>query len=152
MIVAENQRRTHTRARRVRRTVDATLVVLKARLAVLDDDIDGPITARTLMAEPPERGHLDRCRLAALVGVAPVNRASRRWRGRRTIAGSRTTVRPCLYMATLVAVRFNPVLKTRHQRLTARSCPKKLALIACLRRLLTILDAIVRTQTPWQDA
>ena len=112
----------------------------------------GGVTARTLIAEPPELGGLDRRSLAALVGVAPINRDSGRWRGHRAIAGGRTSVRNVLDMATLTALRWNPVLKAHYARLVARGRPKKVALIACLRRLLGILNAILRDQKPWQAA
>ena len=112
----------------------------------------GGITACTLIAELPELGHRGRRPLAALVGVAPVNRDSDRRRGHRAIAGGRTAVRNVLYMATLTAIRWNPVLQAHYARLVARGRPKKVALIACLRRLLGILNAILRDRTPWQTA
>ena len=112
----------------------------------------GDVTARTLIAELPELGQLDRRRLAALVGVAPVNRDSGQLRGHRAIAGGRTSLRNTLFMATLAAVRHNAVLRAHYQALIARGRPKKVALIACIRRLLGILNAIVRTNTPWQTA
>lgn len=112
----------------------------------------GGATARTLVADLPELGRLDRRRLAALVGVAPVNRDSGQRRGYRAIAGGRTALRNASFMATLVAVRHNAVLKAHHDALVARGRPKKVALIACIRRLLGILNAIIRTKTPWQPA
>ena len=110
------------------------------------------MTSHTLIAELPELGRLDRRRLAALVGVAPINRDSGQMRGRRSIAGGRGEVRKVLYMATLVAIRWNPVLKAHYQGLVERGRPKKVALVACMRRLLGILNAIVRSGTPWQSA
>lgn len=110
------------------------------------------MTARTLIAELPELGVLDRRKLAALVGVAPFNRDSGSWRGHRIIGGGRTSVRNALYMAALVATRYNPVIKATYKRLIDRGSPKKVAIIACLRQLLTILNAILRTKTPWQNA
>jgi transposase len=107
------------------------------------------VTARTLIAELPELGQLDRRKLAALVGVAPFNRDSGTWRGHRMISGGRTSVRTVLYMASLAAIRFNPVIRENYQRLVARGKPKKVAIIACLRQLLKILNAIVRDATPW---
>ena len=97
----------------------------------------------------PELGQLDRRKLAALVGVAPFNRDSGAWRGHRMISGGRTCLRNALYMAALVATRCNPVIKAAYQRFIARGQPRKVALIACLRRLLTILNAIVRDRQPW---
>jgi transposase len=112
----------------------------------------GPVTARTLIAELPELGALDRRKLAALVGVAPFNRDSGAWRGHRMIGGGRSCVRNVLYMAALVAIRHNPLVKATYQRLVQRGRPKKVAIIACLRQLLTILNAIVRTKSEWQNA
>ena len=110
----------------------------------------GDITAYTLIADLPELGHLDRRKIAALVGVAPFNRESGHWRGRRMIAGGRPAVRSVLYMATLTAVRFNPAIAHFYQRLTAAGRPKKVALTAAMRKLLTILNAMLRDQRPWQ--
>lgn len=110
----------------------------------------GDITAYTLIADLPELGHLDRRKIAALVGVAPFNRESGHWRGRRMIAGGRPAVRSVLYMATLTAVRFNPALAHFYQRLVAAGRPKKVALTAAMRKLLTILNAMLRDQRPWQ--
>ena len=112
----------------------------------------GDVTAHTLIADLPELGQLDRRRIAALVGVAPVNRDSGQMRGKRTIAGGRTDVRNALYMATLVATRWNPVIRAHYKSLIERGRPKKVALVACMRRLLGILNAIIRTKTPWQCA
>ncbi|HUQ46231.1 MAG TPA: IS110 family transposase [Gemmatimonadaceae bacterium] len=109
----------------------------------------GPVVARTLLAELPELGRLDRRAIAKLVGVAPLNRDSGSWRGRRTIHGGRASVRAAIYMAALVASRRNPVLKTFYQRLVAAGKPKKLALVACMRKLLTILNVILRTRQSW---
>ena len=112
----------------------------------------GPVVARTLIAELPELGQLGRRQIASLVGVAPFNRDSGQWRGLRTIAGGRTTVRTALYMATLAAIRWNPVIEAHYQQLRRRGRPSKVALIACLRRLLTILNAMLRERSPWQPA
>jgi transposase len=112
-----------------------------------------PVTARTLIAELPELSSLDRRKLAALVGVAPLNRNSGAWRGKRMIGGGRTSVRNVLYMAALVATQCNPILKATYQRgLSSAAGQKKVAIIACLRQLLTILNAIVRTKKEWQNA
>ena len=109
----------------------------------------GDITAYTLIADLPELGHLDRRKIAALVGIAPFNRESGHWRGRRMIAGGRPAVRSVLYMATLTAVRFNPAIAHFYQRLTVAGRPKKVALTAAMRKLLTILNAMLRDQRPW---
>jgi len=110
----------------------------------------GPVLAVTLLAEVPELGHLTRKEVAKLVGVAPLNRDSGTLRGHRTIAGGRSVVRTALYMAALVAARRNTVIRTFYQRLLAAGKPKKLALTACMRKLLTILNAMMKTHTRWQ--
>lgn len=109
----------------------------------------GPQTASTLLAHLPELGQLNRRKIAALVGVAPFNRDSGRCRGRRSIWGGRAQVRKTLYMATLTAVRFNPILQAFYQRLLDAGKPKKVALVACMRKLLLILNAILRSRKPW---
>jgi transposase len=174
MIGMEQNRRRQARAPRVARTIAATLGVLEAQLAELDCDIGGavrgcpawraaddllrsvpgigPVASRTLIAEMPELGRLDRRGAAALVGVAPVNRDSGQMRGHRAIAGGRTAVRNVLFMATLSAIRCNPVLKAHYRQLVGRGRPKKVAIVACLRRLLTILNAILKARAPWQTA
>jgi transposase len=110
----------------------------------------GDVTARTLLAELPELGTVSRHQLAALVGVAPINRDSGLMRGRRAIAGGRTSVRNVLYMAALTAIRRRSPFRAFYDRLTSRGRPKKVALIAVVRKLLTTLNAIVRDRTPWQ--
>lgn len=174
MIGMETNRQHQARGPRVRRSLAATLKAFRRQLAALDDDIDattrrspvwratedlltsvpgiGNVTARTLIAALPELGRLDRRRIAALVGVAPVNRDSGRLRGYRAISGGRTAVRNVLFMATLTARRYNPVIKAHFHQLVERGRPKKVALIACMRRLLGILNAIIRTQSPWKTA
>jgi transposase len=174
MIGMETNRLHQARNTRVQRMLKATLKTLSAQLAELDHDIDdtvrrspiwraaddlltsvpgiGDVTAHTLIADLPELGQLDRRRLAALVGVAPINRDSGQMRGKRTIAGGRLEVRNALYMATLAATRWNPVINKHYHGLVDRGCPKKVALVACMRRLLGILNAIMRTKTPWQCA
>jgi transposase len=112
----------------------------------------GPATTATLIAELPELGTLDRRQIAALVGVAPFNRDSGKMRGKRMIWGGRAQVRRGLYMAALVATRFNPVISRFYKRLLAAGKPKKLALVACMRKLLTILNAMVRTGKPWDES
>ena len=109
----------------------------------------GPVTAATLLAELPELGRCSRQEIAALVGVAPYNRDSGAWRGRRRIWGGRGRVRAALYMAALTAVRSNPRLRACSQRLLAAGKPPKVALTACLRKLLVICNALCHTQTTW---
>jgi transposase len=110
----------------------------------------GPVLSTTLLAHLPELGSLNRKEIAALVGVAPLNRDSGTLRGRRTVWGGRSDVRTALYMAALAATRFNPVIRAFYQRLEAAGKPKKVALTACMRKLLTILNAMMRHQTRWQ--
>ncbi len=156
---------------RLRADIQAHITWLDTRVATLDDDLDttpraspvwrereallrsvpgvGPVCTRTLLLDLPELGTLSRQRLAALVGVAPFNRDSGTLRGTRTVWGGRTHVRATLYMSTLVAVRYNPVLKVFYQRLRAAGKAAKVALTACMRKLLTILNAMVKHQKPW---
>jgi transposase len=110
----------------------------------------GPIVARTLLGALPELGQLNRRAIAKLVGVAPLNRDSGTWRGHRTIHSGRAAVRGVVYMAALVGTRCNPVLRAFYQRLLAVGKPKKVALIACMRKLLTILNHMLRTGQRWQ--
>ncbi len=171
MLVAERPRRRAARAA-VRPAIEAHIAWLQQALAQLDDQLQtsvqlsphwrahdqlwrsvpgvGPQLARTLLAQLPELGQLDRRRIAALVGVAPYNRDSGQWRGSRSIWGGRASVRAALYMSALVASRHNPVIRDFYQRLLARGKPKKSALTACMRKLLVILNAILKTNTPWQ--
>jgi transposase len=171
MMTAE-QSRLNTSPARVRDSIEAHLAWLQQQLASLDDDLDdmlqsspiwrerddmlqstpgvGPVLSRTLMSQLPELGDLNRKEIAALVGVAPFNRDSGTWRGRRTIWGGRAAVRSVLYMSTLVATRHNPVIREFYERLLAAGKAKKVALIACMRKLLTILNAMVKNQQRWQ--
>jgi transposase len=157
---------------RLQADIQAPLTWLNTRLAALDDDLDttlraspvwrereallrsvpgiGPVCARTLRLDLPELGTLSRQRLAALVGVAPLHCDSGTFRGSRTIWGGRAHVRATLYMSALVAVRYNPVLKKSYEHLRAAGKPAKVALTACMRKLLTILNAMVKHRTPWQ--
>lgn len=112
----------------------------------------GPVVARTLLAVLPELGTLGRGKVAAPVGLAPMNRDSGTLRGRRMIVGGRAEARSTLYMATLSAVRSNPVLKASYTRLRAAGKPAKLALPAAARKLLVIADAILRSGRPWQPS
>ena len=109
----------------------------------------GPTLSATLIAQLPELGTLDRRRIAALAGVAPLNRDSGVFHGRRAVWGGRTHVRAVLYMATLVATRFNPVIRSFYTRLCAAGKNKKLALTACMRKLLTILNSMIKHRTVW---
>lgn len=111
----------------------------------------GPVLARTLLAELPELGTLSHKRLSALVGVAPFNRDSGTFRGEREVWGGRAPVRAALYMGALVATRHNLVIKEFYERLLAAGKPKKVALVACMRKLLSILNAVLRDRTPYQS-
>jgi transposase len=174
MLGAEHNRRRLIEQPALRRHLDAHIRWLERALRELEGDIDtavrsspiwratedllrsvpgiGPITAHTLLAELPELGHLDRRKIAALVGVAPLNRDSGALRGRRMIAGGRPAVRHVLYMATLTAIRHTPVIAAFYQRLVTAGRPGKLALTAAMRKLLVILNAILRDQRPWRPA
>ncbi|KAB1079169.1 transposase, partial [Methylobacterium soli] len=171
MIGAERQRETSAPAR-VQTSIRRLVKALEKELASVDADIDGavrgspawrakedllvsvpgvgPTIARTLLAEMPELGVLDRRQIAALTGLAPFTRQSGQWRGKSFIAGGRASVRSALFMGALVATRHNPTLKAFRDRLVAAGKPKMVALIATARKLLTILNAILRSSTPWQ--
>ncbi|MDP2662919.1 MAG: IS110 family transposase [Dehalococcoidia bacterium] len=110
----------------------------------------GPALTFSLLAGLPELGTLSSKQIAALVGVAPMNRDSGHWRGKRVVWGGRANVRAALYMPTVVAVRWNPLLREFYQRLVAAGKPKKVALVACMRKLLIILNAMLKHRTPWQ--
>ena len=112
----------------------------------------GPVVSMTLLSDLPELGALNRGEIAALVGVAPFNRDSGALRGKRTVWGGRRQVRAALYMATLVATRYNPVLRDFYQRLCEAGKPKKVALTACMRKLLTILNVMVKHNRHWNPA
>jgi len=165
------QNRLGSAPRRRKADIEAHIPWLNERLRALDDDLDttlrsspmwrereellrsvpgiGPVCARTLILDLPELGTLSRQRLAALVGVAPY-RDSGTLRGTRSVWGGCAQVRTALYMSTLVAVRYNPVLTAFYKRLRATGKVAKVALTACMRKLLTILNAMVKHQTPWQ--
>ena len=171
MRVAEQNRLEHA-PRRLRADIEAHIAWLNQRVAALDDALDttlraspvwrereslyrsvpgiGPVCARTLVLDLPELGTLSRQRIAALVGVAPFNRDSGTLRGTRTTWGGRAQVRATLYMSTLVAVRYHSVLKALYQRLCRAGKAKKVALTACMRKLLTMLNAMVKHQQFWQ--
>lgn len=169
---AESNRLGQATAARIKASIRAVLAAIEKQIASIDEDLDdqikqspvwrvkeelltsvpgiGPLTARTLLACLPELGTISRQSVAALVGVAPINRDSGTMRGRRTTWGGRRVVRSALYMAALVATRYNPVLKAHYARLLDAGKPKKLALVAVMRKLLVILNAMLRTQTPWR--
>lgn len=109
----------------------------------------GPVSSSTLIIDLPELGQLDRRAITALVGLAPFNRDSGVMRGRRSIYGGRSQVRTVLYMAATTAIRSNPVIRAFYERLKSRGKPHKVAMVACMRKMLTILNAMVRQSTPW---
>jgi transposase len=111
----------------------------------------GPVLSATLLSQLPELGRLDRREIALLVGVAPISHDSGKHRGERHIAGGRAAVRSMLYMGTLAAIRFNPVIKEFYQRLLAKGKLKKVAITACMRKLLTILNAMIRDNAAWHQ-
>ena len=171
MRTAEQNRLAGT-SERLPQDIEAHIAWLNARIATLDDDLEtmlrasplwranddllqsvpgiGPVCARTLLLELPELGTLTRQQIAALVGVAPLNCDSGTLRGRRTIWGGRAQVRTVLYMGTLVATRYNPRIKAFYERLLAAGKVKKVALTACMRKLLTMLNAMLKHRTAWQ--
>jgi transposase len=170
MRTAEQNRLAGTSVR-LMKDIEAPMTWLNTGIATLDDDLEtllrtsplwrenddlwqstkgiGPVCARTLLLELPALGTLTRQQIAALVGVAPLNCDSGTLRGRRTIWGGRAHVRTVLYMGTLVATRFNPQIKAFYERLLAAGKVKKVALTACMRKLLTILNAMLKHRTPW---
>jgi transposase len=173
MMAAERQRRQRMPAR-LQKSIDRLLLVLQKELSSLEADIDdavrgspawrekedllvsvpgiGPVIGRTLIAEMPELGKLDRRQVAALVGLAPWTRQSGRWKGQSRIGGGRASVRTALFMGAMVAKRYNPVLKAFYDRLVAAGKKKLVAIVAVARKLLTILNAIIKTGKPWQTA
>lgn len=173
MLGAEQRRLAQAVTTAVRRDLRTHIRWLERRLDDVDDEIRGaverspvwrvqedllrsvpgigPIVARTLLAELPELGRLDRRAIAALVGVAPFNRDSGQWRGRRVIWGGRRSIRAALYMAALVASRRNRPLARFYQRLRSHGKPAKVALVAVMRKLLTTLNAMVKHQARWSD-
>ncbi len=170
MMTAERNRRSGV-SPSIRAEIDEHLTWLKTRLDQADrelvrllrgspmwrerDDLMegvpgvGPILTATLLADLPELGTLSHKQIAALVGIAPLNRDSGRQRGKRVIWGGRSAVRAVLYMATVSATRFNPVIQAFYQRLVASGKLRKVAIVACMHKLLTILNAMVRSNTPW---
>lgn len=174
MMVAERNRGRQLQSKRLKKRIERHLEALQKELTEIENDLDesirgtpiwresenllksvpgvGNATARTLLADLPELGTLGRKQIAALVGVAPFNRDSGTWRGQRTVWGGRAGVRATLYMAALVASRRNPVIAAFYRHLRSAGKPAKVALTACMRKLLIILNAILRDKRPWQNA
>ena len=172
MIGAESQREKRASQKRLQKSIGRLKKALEKELAEIDTGIDdtmrgspawrakqdllvsvpgiGPTIARTLIAELPELGSLDRRQIAALAGLAPWTRQSGQWRGKSFIGGGRTSVRTALFVGAMVAARHNPVLKAFRDKLVANGKPKMVALIATARKLLTMLNAILRDNQPWQ--
>ena len=175
MLVAERQRldqQSFFPDSPVRASIQATITFLEQSRGTLDHELHqhlaqhprftepltllqsvpgvGPVTAYTLLAFLPELGTLSRQQIAALVGVAPMAAESGQWRGRRRIRGGRAVLRRVLYMAALTASRMHPVLAPYYQQLRARGKPVKVALVACMRRLLVLLNSLLKTRTPWR--
>jgi transposase len=172
MIGAEKNRLS-TASKAVTKRIDAHIRWLEQELDRADQDLDrsiaqspiwqqneellrttpsiGPVTSRTLLAELPELGGLNRKQISALVGLAPFNRDSGSLKGRRSIWGGRASVRSTLYMAALVATRRNPVIRDFYKRLTAKGKLFKVALVACMRKLLTILNSMIKHKTSWSE-
>ena len=172
MVTAARHRLEHASAS-IRRNITAHLRWLERRVAAVDRDLGdtiqkspvwrakenllrtvpgiGPVVSRTLLADLPELGRLNRKQIAALVGVAPLARDSGTLRGKRTVWGGRAPVRAVLDMGALVATRRHPVLRAFYGRLVEAGTPKKVALIACMRKRLTILNAMMRTNTTWRQ-
>jgi transposase len=173
MIVAERQRQKRMTNKRLQKSIARLLAALQKELSSLETDIDesvrgspawrekedllasvpgiGKTIARTLIAELPELGSLDRRKVAALVGLAPWTRQSGKWKGKSFTGGGRADVRAALFLGAMVAARHNPDLKAFRDRLVAAGKPKLVALVATARKLLTILNAIIREQKPWRQ-
>ena len=173
MLTAERNRRSAAQDQVVRTHIDQLLAHLQALCKELDRELQdavnadlvtrhrfellwsapgiGPVVALTLLSALPELGVLSRRQIAGLVGVAPINRDSGRMRGRRTTWGGRADVRTALFMATTVAVRHNPTIKAHYEQLLARGKPKMVALIACLRKFVVRLNAMIRANELWHD-
>jgi transposase len=174
MLQAERQREKRASVKRLKKSIARLIAALEKELAELDRDIDdavrsspgwrqkedllastpgvGSKIAHALIAHLPELGALSRKQIASLAGLAPYTRQSGKWKGKSMIGGGRKDVRTAIFMAALVGTRFNPILKAFYQRLLAAGKPKMVALIATARKLLTILNAILRDKTPWQTA
>ncbi len=171
MLQAEKNR-LRTRDLNLKRSLERVINCLQAELEAIDQEIEqflgeqeelaeqekllrtaksiGRVTAATLLADLPELGQLDRKEIAALVGVAPMNRDSGRKRGYRRTQGGRPEVRSALYMSALTGIRYNPILKAQYDQLVKRGKEKKVAITACMRKILTILNAMMRDQQPFR--
>jgi transposase len=174
MLTMEKNRQSIATTERMKKSLKKHIDWLEEALRRANDDIDkairnspawreqedllrsvpgiGPVSARTMLAELPELGQLNRKKIAALVGVAPLNRDSGTLQGSRTCWGGRASVRQVLYMAALSAVRCNPVIRRTYVALRARGKKHKVALVACMRKLLTILTAMVRDRRRWSPS
>ena len=119
------------------------------RIAVQSVPGIGAVTSTSIIVELPELGHLNRKKIAALVGVAPFNKDSGNFKGQKSVWGGRADIRATLYMATLSAIRFNPVIKNFYNRLIQKGKIKKIAIVACMRKLITILNAMVKKHELW---
>jgi transposase len=172
-LTQEKNRLTATRDRSMRRRIEQVIEVYQQQLTELNDELKqavqadpklqqqaelltsvpgvGPATAHALLAEMPELGKLNRRQTASLAGLAPRNRDSGKFRGKRMISGGRRSVRRAVYMATLVATKHNPLIRAHYQRLLQQGKKKLVALIACMRKLLNILNSLLKTQQPWRE-
>lgn len=172
MLVMEKNRLAQARNPGVKREIKSLIAILEKRIAGCDGELQrliqaspiwraqedlllsfkgiGPVNARMLLIEMPELGTLNRKEIAALAGLAPIARDSGKHKGRRSIAGGRGQVRSALYMAAVCAMRANPVITAFYQKLREAGKPAKVALVACMRKILTILNAMLRNQTRWQ--
>jgi transposase len=173
MLVAEKQRLTLARPA-VKKQIQAHIRYLQRQLSDIEGDLEraiaasplwrakedllrsakgmGPVLSRTLLADLPELATLNRKQIAKLVGVAPLARDSGTWRGKRQVWGGRSHVRSVLHMATLSALQSNPAIAAYYERLIARGKPRKVAIVACMRKLLITLDAMLRSGAPWCPA
>lgn len=173
MLVAERNRFA-VAPQAIRKGIQEHIAFLKKELTDLDEDLEaflkerevwkeaveilqsvpgvGPVVSKTLIAELPELGTLSRKGIAALAGVAPLNRDSGRFRGKRQVWGGRAVVRSALYMAALTAVRHNPVLRAYYEKLVQAGKAKKVALVACMRKLLVILNAMMKSKQTWNPS
>lgn len=169
---SEKNRLHRVRSQRVRKSVLTVIETLSREIQEIDDDLDktikqspiwretedllksftgiGPVTARTLLASLPELGKIDRQKIGCLVGVAPFNKDSGTKRGKRVIQGGRAHVRKALYMAAVTAIRCNKVIKSFYERLTEAGKPFKVSIVACMRKILVITNAMIKSRRPFQ--
>ncbi len=172
-MLVEEKNRLGLAPKRLEQSLKAHIAWLEEQLGLIDEDLDkgvkssplwrakddllrgvpgvGPVLSANLLANMPELGQVGRREIAALAGLAPLNRDSGTLRGRRNIWGGRGHVRAVLYMATLAAMRCNPKLKSFFERLREAGKPFKVVMVACMRKLLIILNAMMRDQTPWRQ-